>query len=67
MVRHAENEGWQLTFFVNNILDEQTPSAILGFPRMEEQNAAGTWPEGYALTPTPGRSAGAELIWRFGD
>jgi outer membrane receptor protein involved in Fe transport len=63
-----ETEGWRLSVFVNNILDEQTPSAILGFPRLsEDPNAAGAFRQGYALTPTPGRSVGAEAIWRFGN
>lgn len=62
-----ESEDWKLSVYVNNILDEQTPSAIVAFPRILDPNPAGTWPQGYALTPTPGRIAGAELMWRFGD
>lgn len=62
-----ETESWRASLFVNNILDEQTPSAILGFPRLTEFNAAGLPTQGYALTPTPGRSIGAEFIWRFGN
>ena len=52
--------------FVNNILDEQTPSAIINFPRLLERNAGGVPPQGYALTPTPGRIIGGEIVLRFG-
>ncbi len=62
-----EHEGWRFSLFVNNILDEQTPSAILGFPDLNDRWENGVNKQGYALTPTPGRSAGAELIVRFGN
>ncbi|MDP7041273.1 MAG: TonB-dependent receptor, partial [Gammaproteobacteria bacterium] len=62
-----ESDDWKLSLYVNNILDEQTPYAILGFPRITESNAAGSWPQGYAATPTPSRIVGGELIWRIRD
>jgi iron complex outermembrane receptor protein len=63
-----EHEAWRAAIFVNNILDEQTASAIIGFPRLgEPNNAGGTVPNGYSLTPTPGRQYGLEVLLRFGD
>lgn len=58
---------WRASLFVNNILDETTPSAIIGFPRLLERNASNINPQAYALTPTPGRLVGAEIIVRFGN
>jgi outer membrane receptor protein involved in Fe transport len=62
-----ESKNWKLSLYVNNILDEQTPYAILDFPRTMERNEGGMWPQGHAATPTPGRIVGGELIWRFGN
>jgi iron complex outermembrane receptor protein len=62
-----DHANWRLALFVNNILDNQTPSAIIGFVALGESNAGGTNPTQYALTPTPGRQVGAELVWRFGN
>lgn len=58
---------WRLSLYVNNILDEQTPSAIIGFPRLLERNNAGVPPNGYLLSPTPGRQVGLEAVLRFGS
>jgi iron complex outermembrane receptor protein len=64
-----EHDIWRLSAYVNNILDEQTPTAIIGFPRLTEDTAAPglVYPNGYALTPMPGRQYGLELLWRFGN
>ncbi len=62
-----ETADWTLSFYVNNILDENTPSAIINFPRFGEINAGGSNSQGYALTPTRGRIIGGEVILRFGD
>ena len=63
-----EHINWRLALFVNNILDQQTPSAIVGFPRLgEPENEGGTIPNGYALTPTPGIQYGLEAVLRFGN
>ena len=69
-----DHNAWRLALYVNNILDEQTPSAIIGFPRLLERNNAGAPnartgvpPNGYLLTPTPGRRAGVEAVFRFGN
>jgi len=61
-----ETEDWTLSFYVNNILDENTPSAIINFPRFEERTSSDISLQGYALTPTRGRIIGGELIVRFG-
>ena len=61
-----EADRWTATLYVNNMLDENTPSAIIGFPRFGETTPAGVPLQGYALSPTRGRIIGAELIVRFG-
>jgi len=62
-----DNIDWRLALFVNNILDDQTPSAIIGFVDLTMTNEGGTNPNQYALTPTPGRQVGAEFVYRFGN
>ena len=78
-----ETSGWTASLYVNNILDENTPSAIINFPRFGEfptdpntgdrltDPATGrpltTNLQGYALTPIRGRIIGGELIVRFGN
>jgi iron complex outermembrane receptor protein len=63
-----ETGKWTATLFVNNILDDDTPSAIIGFPRFGEITAAGTdIPlQGYALSAVPGKTFGGEFVVRFG-
>ncbi|MCP4929215.1 MAG: TonB-dependent receptor [Gammaproteobacteria bacterium] len=66
-----ETDRWTATLYVNNILDKNTPSAIIGFPRINENlppNPPGTnnSPQGYALSPTSGRIWGGEIVIRFG-
>lgn len=62
-----EHDIWRLSGYVNNILDEQTPTAIIGFPRLTERTESNSIPNGYALTPMPGRQYGLELVYRFGN
>ena len=62
-----EHSDWRLSLYINNILDEQTQSAIIGFPRLLERNASNIAPNGYLLTPTRGRQIGAEAVFRFGS
>ncbi|MGI9289747.1 MAG: TonB-dependent receptor [Gammaproteobacteria bacterium] len=64
-----EQDRWTATVFVNNILDDDTPSAIIAFPRFDDPNPApgNSQPlQGYALSAVPGRTYGGELIFRFG-
>jgi iron complex outermembrane receptor protein len=66
-----EKDRWTATLFVNNMLDDDTPSAIIGFPRFGENSPAnppGTNPnpQGYALSAVPGRMYGGEIVFRFG-
>jgi iron complex outermembrane receptor protein len=62
-----ERDRWTLTVFVNNILDDDTPSAIIGFPRFDDPSPVNGNPQqGYALSATPGRIWGGEVIMRFG-
>jgi iron complex outermembrane receptor protein len=73
-----DSDTWKISAYVTNILDRQTPSAILGFPRIpnryeyidpNDPSATGGmgYKNGYGLAPTPGRQYGVELIWRFGS
>jgi outer membrane receptor protein involved in Fe transport len=63
-----ETDGWTATLFVNNMLDEQTPSAIIAFPRFGQTTVGNrNVPlQGYAMTPIPGRIWGGEIVVRFG-
>lgn len=63
-----ESENWTITGYVNNILDDTTPTGIFGFPVI----TGPTWANGQgmemnSLSPAFGRAYGIEYIYRFGD
>jgi iron complex outermembrane receptor protein len=63
-----ETNRWTATLYVNNILDDDTPSAIIGFPRFNERSPANkdVSLQGYALSAVPGKTFGGEIVMRFG-
>jgi len=71
-----EAYNWTVTAYVNNILDQQTPTSIpnfLYFPDTgvawdkEDCNTQRCWVESWAAGPSRGRNWGLDLIFRFGS
>ncbi len=75
-----DSANWTLTGYVNNILDNLTPTGIFAFPII----TGPTWANGFdsagnpngqpgtglnqnSISPAFGRSYGLELVYRFGD
>jgi iron complex outermembrane receptor protein len=71
-----ESAKWTVTAYIDNILDEQTPTAIpnfLYFPdtgvAWDKPNCATTdrcWVESWAASPSQGLNWGLDLLYRFG-
>jgi iron complex outermembrane receptor protein len=71
-----ESDSWTLAAFVNNLLDEETPTAIPNFLYFPDSglawekpncNTQRCWLECWAATPQRGRNFGLDLIFRFGE
>lgn len=63
-----DEDAWTLTAYVNNILDDATPTTIFGLPAI----TGSTWTNGNgvgqnSVSPAFGRAYGVEWIYRFGD
>jgi len=64
----VDSPGWNITAYVNNILDDQTPVGILSFPLVTGPVwSGGRNPSQFSALPPPGRAYGLELVYRFGD
>jgi iron complex outermembrane receptor protein len=68
-----DNSTWRVTAYVDNILDDKTPSSVLAFQYLQDLNwrngagSRGTAVEGNSVVPYPGRRYGLELLVRFGN
>ena len=71
-----EANNWTVTAFVNNILDEETPTAIPNFIYFPDTGLAWDkpdcasqrcWVESWAASPQRGRNWGLDLLFRFGS
>ena len=62
-----ESERWTLTGFVDNLLDDDTPTLIQDFPNFDPAAilSNGAMPTNFILTPRRGRSFGAVLQLRL--
>lgn len=65
-----DSPNWTLTAYVNNILDDLTPTGIFTFPVIDGANyvwSNGVKPTQNSLSPAFGRAYGLEITYRFGD
>jgi len=63
-----DSANWTLTGYVNNILDDLTPTGIFNFPLITGALWSSTGgPTQNSVSPAFGRAYGLELIYRFGD
>lgn len=63
-----DSDNWTVTAYVNNILDDLTPTGIFNFPVITGAVwASGTMPTQNSMSPAYGRAYGLELLYRFGD
>lgn len=63
-----QSDRWTLTFYVRNLLDDDTPTAVLDFKNFGAPVwANGETPNMHALNPALGRDAGMEFQYRFGN
>ena len=69
-----QSDRWTLSFYVRNLLEEDTPLAVTsfvdlgGFADVPEGTTFGdgVTPQFFGLNPRRGRDAGVEFQWRFG-
>ncbi len=62
----VESDTWTLSGYVNNMLDDDTPYAILNIVNFAKEWSNGANGELFSLNPARGRHFGVELQYRFG-
>jgi iron complex outermembrane receptor protein len=65
----VESEAWRLTFYITNLLDDDTPTAISDFLNFlpDTSFANGANANIWTMNPNRGRNYGLEMSYRFGS